>query len=108
VLLPLFAPVVDVFALYGLVFLDPSRIMSVWLAFLSVQMFMGWIAFRLDRERAGALWSMPLQQFVYRQLMYLVVIQSVVTALAGVRLRWQRMDRYGSFATSREPASVAD
>jgi cellulose synthase/poly-beta-1,6-N-acetylglucosamine synthase-like glycosyltransferase len=108
VLLPLFAPVVDVFALYGLVFLDPARIMSVWLAFLSVQMFMGWIAFRLDRERAGALWSMPLQQFVYRQLMYLVVIQSVVTALAGVRLRWQRMDRYGSFATSREPASVAD
>ena len=28
--------------------------------------------------------------------MYLVVIQSVVTALAGSRLRWQRMERYGS------------
>ena len=43
----------------------------------------------------GSLWSVPLQQFVYRQLMYLVVVQSVVTALVGSRLRWQRMDRRG-------------
>jgi hypothetical protein len=39
---------------------------------------------------------LPLQQFVYRQLMYLVVIQSVFTAVSGSRLRWQRMERYGS------------
>ena len=53
-------------------------------------------AFRLDKERLGPLWTLPLQQFVYRQLMYLVVIQSVVTALAGVHLGWHRMERYGS------------
>ncbi|MFJ8623031.1 bifunctional polysaccharide deacetylase/glycosyltransferase family 2 protein [Kitasatospora sp. NPDC093550] len=96
VLLPLLAPVVDVFALYGLVFLDPVRITGLWAAFLLVQMLMGAYAFRLDGERLGPLWSLPLQQFVYRQLMYLVVIQSVFTALAGSRLRWQRMQRYGS------------
>ncbi|TQF08079.1 glycosyltransferase [Kitasatospora acidiphila] len=96
VLLPLLAPVVDVFAVYGLVFLDPVRIIGLWAAFLLVQMLMGAYAFRLDRERLGPLWSLPLQQFVYRQLMYLVVIQSVFTALAGSRLRWQRMQRYGS------------
>ena len=38
---------------------------------------------------------MPLQQFVYRQLMYLVVIQSVISALRGVRLRWQHVERSG-------------
>ncbi|MER7768751.1 bifunctional polysaccharide deacetylase/glycosyltransferase family 2 protein [Kitasatospora sp. NPDC096140] len=96
VLLPLLAPVVDVFALYGLVFLDPARIIGLWAAFLLVQMLMGAYAFRLDKERLGPLWSLPLQQFVYRQLMYLVVIQSVFTALAGSRLRWQRMQRYGT------------
>ncbi|MEV5875427.1 hypothetical protein AB0L75_14570 [Streptomyces sp. NPDC052101] len=37
-----------------------------------------------------------MQQFVHRQLMYLVVIQSVFTAVSGSRLRWQRMERYGS------------
>ncbi|WP_328988919.1 bifunctional polysaccharide deacetylase/glycosyltransferase family 2 protein [Kribbella sp. NBC_01245] len=96
VLLPLLAPVVDVFAIYGLIFLDPVRIMALWLAFVALQAAMGLYAFRLDGESPGPLWSLPLQQFVYRQLMYLVVIQSVFTALAGSRLRWQRMERYGS------------
>lgn len=96
VLLPLFAPVVDVFALYGLIFLNPLRIGVLWLLFLAVQFLMAAYAFRLDRERLGPLWTLPLQQFVYRQLMYLVVIQAVVTAVAGVHLRWHRMERYGS------------
>jgi cellulose synthase/poly-beta-1,6-N-acetylglucosamine synthase-like glycosyltransferase/peptidoglycan/xylan/chitin deacetylase (PgdA/CDA1 family) len=96
VLLPLLAPVVDVFSLYGLVFLNPMRVLLVWIAFLVIQLGMGIYAFRLDGERAGPLWTLPLQQFVYRQLMYLVVIQSAFTALAGTRLRWQRMERYGS------------
>ncbi|HEY3560295.1 MAG TPA: bifunctional polysaccharide deacetylase/glycosyltransferase family 2 protein [Kribbella sp.] len=96
VLLPLLAPVVDVFAIYGLVFLNPVRVLSVWAGFVLLQLGMGFYAFRLDGERPGPLWTLPLQQFVYRQLMYLVVIQSVFTALAGTRLRWQRMERYGS------------
>jgi cellulose synthase/poly-beta-1,6-N-acetylglucosamine synthase-like glycosyltransferase len=96
VLLPLLAPVVDVFALYGLIFLDPVRIIALWAAFLLVQLLMAWFAFALDGESPRPLWSLPLQQFVYRQLMYLVVIQSVFTALAGTRLRWHRMERYGS------------
>ncbi|MFD7154013.1 bifunctional polysaccharide deacetylase/glycosyltransferase family 2 protein [Kribbella sp. NPDC059898] len=96
VLLPLLAPVVDVFAIYGLIFLNPVRVLGVWAGFVLLQLLMGFYAFRLDGERPGPLWTLPLQQFVYRQLMYLVVIQSVFTALAGTRLRWQRMERYGS------------
>ena len=49
-----------------------------------------------------ALWALPLQLFVYRQLMYLVVIQSVVTALLGTRLKWHRMQRTGT--ADRAPA----
>ncbi|MFD0265287.1 bifunctional polysaccharide deacetylase/glycosyltransferase family 2 protein [Streptomyces sp. NPDC127106] len=107
VLLPLLAPVVDVFAVYGLVFLDPVRILGLWTAFLVLQVLMGLYAFRLDGERPGPLWSLPLQQFVYRQLMYLVVIQSVFTAVAGSRLRWQRMERYGSLQVPVAPADTA-
>jgi hypothetical protein len=39
-----------------------------------------------------------LQQVVYRQLMYLVVVQSTVTAVIGGRLRWHRMVRTGEAA----------
>jgi cellulose synthase/poly-beta-1,6-N-acetylglucosamine synthase-like glycosyltransferase/peptidoglycan/xylan/chitin deacetylase (PgdA/CDA1 family) len=96
VLLPLLAPVVDVFALYGLFFLDPVKIIGLWFAFLLVQTLVAAFAFFLDHESPGPLWTLPLQQVVYRQLMYLVVVQSVFTAFAGRRLRWHRMERYGN------------
>ncbi|HEU5159685.1 MAG TPA: bifunctional polysaccharide deacetylase/glycosyltransferase family 2 protein [Streptosporangiaceae bacterium] len=104
VLLPLFAPAVDVFALYGLAFLDPVYVAGSWLVFLLAQTAAGGYALRLDGERLRTLWSLPLQQVVYRQLMYLVVIQSLVTAILGARLRWHVIRRTGAFAA---PAPTA-
>jgi hypothetical protein len=52
-------------------------------------------AFRFDEESMRPLWTLPLQQVLYRQLMYLVVIQSVASALYGVRLRWHKLRRTG-------------
>ncbi|WP_327352904.1 bifunctional polysaccharide deacetylase/glycosyltransferase family 2 protein [Streptomyces sp. NBC_01304] len=96
IVLPLFAPVVDVFALYGICFRDPAQALAVWLGFLAVQLITAGYALRLDGERLRDLWSLPLQLFVYRQLLYLVVIQSVITALLGTRLKWHRMLRSGT------------
>jgi len=94
-LLPALAPVVDLFALYGIVFLDPVPVLAYWVVFNTVQIAQGWYAFRLDGESARVLWAVPLQQFVYRQLMYLVVIESIISALRGTRLRWQHVERTG-------------
>lgn len=96
VLLPLLAPLIDLWALYGLVFLNPRPVIAAWIGFNLLQLAIAAYAFRLDHESLRPLWSLPLQQFVYRQLMYLVVLQSVVTAVLGVRLPWQRMERTGA------------
>jgi cellulose synthase/poly-beta-1,6-N-acetylglucosamine synthase-like glycosyltransferase/peptidoglycan/xylan/chitin deacetylase (PgdA/CDA1 family) len=98
VVLPLFAPAVDVFALYGLVFLNPVTVAESWLAFAGGQALAAAYALRLDGERLRAVWVLPLQQIVYRQLMYLVVIQSLVTAILGARLRWHVIRRTGVFS----------
>jgi cellulose synthase/poly-beta-1,6-N-acetylglucosamine synthase-like glycosyltransferase len=98
VALPLLAPVIDVYALYGVLFRDPWESAAVWFAFLGVQIVCSGYALRLDGEPVRALWSMPFQIVVYRQLMYLVVIQSLVALLLGSRLRWQRMKRSGTAA----------
>ena len=82
----------------GILFLPLGRTAAVWAGFTAVQVATAAIALRLDRERYGPLWSLPLQQIVYRQLMYLVVIQSTVMALLGGRLRWHRMVRTGAAA----------
>jgi len=95
VALPMLAPLIDLFALYGLVFLDPAPVIGYWVAFNVMQLALGGYAFRLDHESPRALWAMPLQQFVYRQLMYLVVIESVISAALGTRLRWQHLERTG-------------
>ncbi|HET6533623.1 MAG TPA: glycosyltransferase family 2 protein, partial [Actinoplanes sp.] len=96
VLLPLTAPMIDIYAVYGLLFLPPAQVAATWAGFTAVQVATAAYALRLDGERLGPLWSLPLQQVVYRQLMYLVVIQSTVMALLGGRLRWQRMIRTGA------------
>ncbi|MGI5271916.1 bifunctional polysaccharide deacetylase/glycosyltransferase family 2 protein [Nonomuraea sp. CA-218870] len=98
VLLPLLAPVVDLMAVYHMAVGDPLPAVALWAGFVAVQAAAGWYALRLDGERVSALWALPLQQVVYRQLIYLVVFQSVATALLGVRLRWHTVRRQGTFA----------
>src|SRR5581483_11774541 len=84
--LPLLAPAFDIFALYGILFVDPMRYLAYWAGFAAIGTVVAFYAFRLDGESPGPLWALPLQQFVYRQLMYLVVFESVVSAAAGTRL----------------------
>jgi cellulose synthase/poly-beta-1,6-N-acetylglucosamine synthase-like glycosyltransferase/peptidoglycan/xylan/chitin deacetylase (PgdA/CDA1 family) len=95
VLLPVIAPAVDVAVVYGLIVADPVTVGLTWLAFFAVQLVGAWYAFTLDGERRRPLWTLPLQQIVYRQLMYLVVIQSIASALYGIRLRWHKLNRTG-------------
>ncbi len=96
VLLPLTAPAIDAYAVYGLLFLPWLQVVLVLAAFLTAQVLTALYALRLDGEPAGPLWSLPLQQLVYRQLMYLVVVQSTVAALVGSRQRWHGMVRTGA------------
>jgi cellulose synthase/poly-beta-1,6-N-acetylglucosamine synthase-like glycosyltransferase len=106
VILPLAAPAVDVYAIYGALFLPWIQVGAVWFGFLALQTVTAAYAFHLDGESPLSLWVLPLQQIVYRQLMYLVVVQSVVMALIGGRLRWHRMHRTGAVSTltTRPPA----
>ena len=95
VLLPLTAPLIDLFAIYSILFLDPLPILAFWVAFNACQFVLAWVAFGWDHESRRPLWSLPFQQLVYRQLMYLVVIDSLMVALMGTHLRWHRHVRTG-------------
>jgi cellulose synthase/poly-beta-1,6-N-acetylglucosamine synthase-like glycosyltransferase/peptidoglycan/xylan/chitin deacetylase (PgdA/CDA1 family) len=103
---PVFAPLIDVFTAYSMAFVDFKASLLAWLAVLAVQLVCAAYAFRLDGERYRYLLMMPLQQIAYRQLMYLVLIHSCVTALTGGRLRWQKLKRTGEVGTPRPTAGV--
>ncbi|MGW1723241.1 glycosyltransferase [Streptomyces sp. NPDC002306] len=95
VLAPLLAPLIDMFLVYGLLFGPTEKTIVAWFGVLAVQVVCATYAFFLDRERLTPLISLPLQQILYRQLMYVVLLQSWITALTGGRLRWQKLRRKG-------------
>ncbi|MDT0614213.1 bifunctional polysaccharide deacetylase/glycosyltransferase family 2 protein [Streptomyces lancefieldiae] len=99
VVTPVFAPLIDVFTAYSMIFIDFRAALLAWLAVLGVQLVCAAYAFRLDREKYRYLLMLPLQQLAYRQMMYLVLIHSCVTALTGGRLRWQKLKRTGEVGT---------
>lgn len=95
VLLPLTGPVIDLLAIYGGAFWDLVPALCVYAIFNALLLLQGIYALYLDRERLGAAWVLPLQQLFYRQLTYLVLFESVRSALFGLRLHWQRLNRTG-------------
>ena len=73
------------------------RLGVYWASFVSIDLLAGWIAYRLEptRQRFPAL-LMLAQRFVYRQLMYGVVIRSLISALRGKMVGWGKLERSGS------------
>jgi cellulose synthase/poly-beta-1,6-N-acetylglucosamine synthase-like glycosyltransferase len=102
---PLLSPLIDILALYGLVFGDPLITVLAWSGMLAVQAVCAAYAFHLDGERLRPLWALPLQQVVYRQLMYLVLAQACLTAINGYRLPWQRLKRSGDVMLPPQPST---
>src|SRR5262249_56716225 len=87
VLLPLLAPLIDVAAIYGLLAGDATTAAIAWFGLQAAQYVAAVYAFRLDGESQRPLWTLPVQQVLYRQVMYLIVIQSVAYAIYGVGAR---------------------
>ncbi|MEV6494625.1 glycosyltransferase, partial [Actinoplanes sp. NPDC051633] len=108
ILQPLLGPIVDVYLLYSLLSGTPGLIAVFWLGLHVAQLAVAAYAFRLDKEPAGPLWSLPLQQIGYRQLIYLITIQSAVTALLGGGLRWHVSTRTGRAAALDGSAASSD
>ncbi|CAL9513587.1 Undecaprenyl-phosphate 4-deoxy-4-formamido-L-arabinose transferase [Streptomyces sp. enrichment culture] len=106
VLAPLLAPLIDIFLLYGLVFGPTEETIVAWFGVLAIQAVCAAYAFVLDRERLTPLISLPLQQILYRQLMYVVLLQSWITALTGGRLRWQKLRRKGGVSAPPGPGAI--
>lgn len=106
IVLPLAAPLIDLFAIYSILFLDPLPILAFWLAFNLFQLTLAWVAFGLDGESRRPLWALPLQQLAWRQITYFVVLDGVISALTGRQMGWRHLERTGGVVAAGEsPAS---
>jgi peptidoglycan-N-acetylglucosamine deacetylase len=80
----------------------PGALSSLYLigfmyAFFFVMELIGsLIAYKLDREDPKVLIWLFWQRFLYRQLMYAVVLRSIKTAVSGMRTGWGKLERKGT------------
>jgi hypothetical protein len=68
----------------------------LYVVFFGAELVSGFIAYRLEKEKYGALWWLFLQRFAYRQIMYGVMYRSMIRAIGGSRQGWGKVDRKGT------------
>jgi cellulose synthase/poly-beta-1,6-N-acetylglucosamine synthase-like glycosyltransferase len=110
------APLVDMAILwtifYGSVFAPQFEMSSTllllkfWAVFTAFELLSAYIALTLDNEDRKLLIWLPLQRFVYRQMMYYVILKSIVTAIKGTRVGWGKLDRRGTVSTPIEQIEI--
>ena len=95
ILFPLLSPLFDVAIIVGL--LDHHyRLMIISFAiYTAADVIMSGVALRLDGEKLWQLWLIIPQRIIYRQLMYYVIIKSVVNVLRGNLVGWGTLKREG-------------
>ena len=71
--------------------------------FFVVELIGSLVAFKLDREDGRVLVWLFWQRFLYRQLMYAVLLKSIKTAISGIRAGWGKLERKGTVDLLPEP-----
>jgi cellulose synthase/poly-beta-1,6-N-acetylglucosamine synthase-like glycosyltransferase/peptidoglycan/xylan/chitin deacetylase (PgdA/CDA1 family)/spore germination protein YaaH len=96
IILPLFSPIADLMMVFGLFGGHPGKILFYYVAFIVIDFIVGIIAFWMEKEDYKKLWYIIPQRFIWRQLMYYILIKSVRRALKGELSGWGAVKRTGS------------
>ncbi|GAC1369271.1 MAG: glycosyltransferase [Hymenobacter sp.] len=95
-ILPFLNPIADVLMVYSLVSGQGGPVLGYYLAFLAVDAAAAALAFGFEGERRSRLWWLLPQRFAYRQLMYVVLVRSVLRAVKGELQSWGVLQRTGN------------
>jgi cellulose synthase/poly-beta-1,6-N-acetylglucosamine synthase-like glycosyltransferase/spore germination protein YaaH/peptidoglycan/xylan/chitin deacetylase (PgdA/CDA1 family) len=90
----------------------PSALSSLYLIgfmyafFFVVELIGSLVAYKLDGEDPRALVWLFWQRFLYRQLMYAVILRSIKTAVSGMRTGWGKLERKGTVEMAGEAGEL--
>ncbi|KQM66936.1 MULTISPECIES: glycosyltransferase [unclassified Sphingomonas] len=75
---------------------DVSQMGLYWLCFTAIDVACGWVAYRLDGNKARyPAHLLVAQRLVYRQIMYWVVLRAIASAIGGFVVGWGKLERSG-------------
>jgi cellulose synthase/poly-beta-1,6-N-acetylglucosamine synthase-like glycosyltransferase/peptidoglycan/xylan/chitin deacetylase (PgdA/CDA1 family)/spore germination protein YaaH len=108
ILFPLISPVMDLMFVWTLIasaierlehpheyaITNLNEVVFFYALFLAVDWLAAAFAFLLEKgEQWSLLWWLFLQRFCYRQVMYYVMVKSVLTAVRGALVGWGKLER---------------
>jgi hypothetical protein len=76
--------------------------------FTGIDVICGWVAYRLDGGQARyPAHRLVAQRFIYRQIMYWVVLRAIASAVGGWVVGWGKLERSGRVSVDAPPKSPA-
>jgi len=95
ILFPLLGPLFDVAVIIGLLNHQFQLMLLSFAIYTAADVVMLGMALVLDGEKLGQLWLIIPQRIIYRQLMYYVIVKSVLNVLKGNLVGWGTLKREG-------------
>ncbi len=96
IIFPAVSPFMDLAVLLSIFSGNFAKLFGFYAAFLAFEMLAAALAIYMDKANWKLLPWLILQRFVYRQLMYYVVLKSLLAAVKGGAVGWGKLERTGT------------
>jgi cellulose synthase/poly-beta-1,6-N-acetylglucosamine synthase-like glycosyltransferase len=100
-MLPIFSPFAELMLIFGLMGGYFQQILIYYLLFLLLDIIAAGIALSFEKEKLTQLWILLLQRFLFRQIMYWVLLKSIIIALKGTLVGWGILKRTGDVSINQ-------
>jgi cellulose synthase/poly-beta-1,6-N-acetylglucosamine synthase-like glycosyltransferase len=90
------SPLTDILFFLGVICGNGTETVLTYIIFFLIDFVVTCYAFRLEKESLKPLAGLFIQRLVYRQLMTYVVYKSILSALRGVKVGWNKLNRLGN------------
>ncbi len=104
ILFPAVSPFMDIAMLYSVIAGNFTQFLQYYLVMFGVELTAALIAVRMDKADMRLLPWLFFQRFVYRQMMYYVILKALVTAICGGAVGWGKFERTGTARVESKPA----
>jgi poly-beta-1,6 N-acetyl-D-glucosamine synthase len=105
ILFPAISPFMDIAMVASIFAGNYGLFFAYFTGFSALELAGATIALRMDRGDMRLLPWLILQRFVYRQLMYYVILKSIVAAIRGSAVGWNKLERTGTAQIESKPAA---
>ncbi len=89
------SPVIDMFFIASMFSSDISNAGSYYFLFLALDYLVAIYAFGLERERLKPLFWLFIQRIVYRWIIVYAILKSIISAVRGQGVGWNKLKRMG-------------